>query len=128
HRAGHLQRQQPPVRPRRNAHPLSSDNGRFQLKIPRTLHAVVFATAALSAGAPALRAQTSAAGESAGYQTFVIGDENAHTPDPVSGGLLLSGGGHWNYEAFRWFTAHAGHGHIVVLRASGTTESQDEFY
>jgi cyanophycinase len=98
------------------------------LKIPRTLHAIVFATAALSAGAPALRAQTSAAGESAGYQTFVIGDENAHTPDPVSGGLLLSGGGDWNYEAFRWFTAHAGHGHIVVLRASGTTESQDEFY
>lgn len=63
-----------------------------------------------------------------GYKTFVIGDEAAPTPDPVKGGLLLSGGGDWNYDAFRWFTAHAGHGHIVVLRASGTTESQDEFY
>src|SRR5579862_7241061 len=64
----------------------------------------------------------------AGYQTFVSGDEAAHTPDPIVGGLLLNGGGAWNHEAFRWFTAHAGHGHIVVLRASGTTESQDEFY
>ena len=63
-----------------------------------------------------------------GYRTFVVGDERAHTPDPVSGGFLLSGGGDWNYDAFRWFTAHAGHGHLVVLRASGTTESQDEFY
>ena len=63
-----------------------------------------------------------------GYKTFVIGDEATPTPDPVKGGLLLSGGGDWNYDAFRWFTAHAGHGHIVVLRASGTTESQDEFY
>ncbi len=63
-----------------------------------------------------------------GYKTFVIGDEAAKTPDPVTGGFLLSGGGDWNYDAFRWFTAHAGHGHIVVLRASGTTESQDEFY
>lgn len=63
-----------------------------------------------------------------GYKTFVIGDEATPTPEPVKGGLLLSGGGDWNYDAFRWFTAHAGHGHIVVLRASGTTESQDEFY
>lgn len=63
-----------------------------------------------------------------GYKTFVIGDESKPTPDPVQGGLLMSGGGDWAYDAFRWFTAHAGHGHLVVLRASGTTESQDEFY
>jgi len=63
-----------------------------------------------------------------GYRTFVIGDEAKPTTDPVKGGFLLSGGGDWAYDAFRWFTAHAGHGHIVVLRASGTTESQDEFY
>ncbi|MDV6330261.1 isoaspartyl peptidase/L-asparaginase [Asticcacaulis sp. 201] len=63
-----------------------------------------------------------------GYKTFVIGDEAKPTPDPVKGGFLLSGGGDWALDAFRWFTAHSGHGHIVVLRASGTTESQDEFY
>jgi cyanophycinase len=77
----------------------------------------------LMRSAPAL-----SGGDGPGYQTFVIGDENARTPDPVVGGLLLNGGGDWPYDAFRWFTAHAGHGHIVVLRASGTTESQDEFY
>ena len=74
------------------------------------------------------RAQAATESDGPGYQTFVIGDENARTPDPVAGGLLLNGGGDWNYDAFRWFTAHAGHGHLVVLRASGTTESQDEFY
>ena len=63
-----------------------------------------------------------------GYQTFVVGDESAPTPEPIVGGLLLNGGGDWPTAAFRWFTAHAGHGHLVVLRASGTTESQDEFY
>jgi cyanophycinase len=77
-----------------------------------------------------LAAAVSSAADDAdpGYRTFVIGDEAAHTPDPVVGGLLLNGGGEWNHDAFRWFTAHAGHGHIVVLRASGTTESQDAFY
>ncbi|EGF91251.1 peptidase S51 dipeptidase E [Asticcacaulis biprosthecium C19] len=63
-----------------------------------------------------------------GYKTFVIGNEAAPTPDAVTGGLLMSGGGDWAMDAFRWFTAKAGHGHLVVLRASGTTESQDEFY
>lgn len=63
-----------------------------------------------------------------GYKTFVIGDESRPTPGEVKGGLLMSGGGDWAYEAFRWFVNHAGNGHIVVLRASGTTESQDEFY
>ena len=73
-------------------------------------------------------AQSVAVDTDPGYQTFVIGDESARTPDPVVGGLLLNGGGEWPYDAFRWFTAHAGHGHIIVLRASGTTESQDAFY
>lgn len=63
-----------------------------------------------------------------GYKTFVIGDESRPTPGEVKGGLLMSGGGDWAYEAFRWFVTRAGNGHIVVLRASGTTESQDEFY
>lgn len=63
-----------------------------------------------------------------GYKTFVIGDESKPTPGEVKGGLLMSGGGDWAYDAFRWFVNRAGNGHIVVLRASGTTESQDEFY
>jgi cyanophycinase len=63
-----------------------------------------------------------------GYRTYVIGDEASATPDPVIGGLLLNGGGGWPYDAFRWFTEHAGHGHLVVLHASETTEIQNRFY
>ena len=92
---------------------------------PRSLITLGLIFLAVSLANPA---QAAAVVGGPGYQTFVIGDEAARTPDPVVGGLLLNGGGDWNYDAFRWFTAHAGHGHIVVLRASGTTESQDEFY
>ena len=91
----------------------------------RLLMLVVWATLSAYPARPARAAADSA---NPGFQTFVIGDENAHTPDPVAGGFLLNGGGDWNYDAFRWFTAHAGHGHIIVLRASGTTESQEELY
>src|SRR3546814_3255478 len=49
-------------------------------------------------------------------------------PGPVEPGLLLVGGGEWPLDAFRWMIARAGHGHIVVLRASGAAEAQDEFY
>src|SRR3546814_11677266 len=34
----------------------------------------------------------------------------------------------WPLDAFRWMIARAGHGHLVVLRASGAAEAQDEFY
>ena len=63
-----------------------------------------------------------------GYRTYVIGDESAPTPDPVIGGLLLNGGGDWPYDAFRWFTEHAGHGHLVVLHATAGADLQEHFY
>lgn len=63
-----------------------------------------------------------------GYRSYVIGDEQGKAPGPVRGGLLLSGGGDWDYDAFRWFTACAGHGHVVVLRASGKADLQEELY
>ncbi|MBS0387733.1 MAG: cyanophycinase [Proteobacteria bacterium] len=87
------------------------------------------AGAALAAGAA--RADGASAGSwqgGPGYRTYVIGDESAPTPDPVIGGLLLNGGGDWPFDAFRWFTEHAGHGHLVVLHASEATEIQDRFY
>src|SRR3546814_5045303 len=49
-------------------------------------------------------------------------------PGPVWPGRRLVGGGEWPLDAFRWRIARAGHGHIVVLRASGAAEAQDEFY
>jgi len=62
-----------------------------------------------------------------GYTRYVIGDLAAPTPAKVSPGLLLAGGGEWDTQAFRWFVAQAGHGHIVVLRASGAGDAGDEF-
>lgn len=72
------------------------------------------------AGAPALASDT-------GYTRYVIGDLAAPTPGKVEPGLLLAGGGEWDVDAFRWFVARAGHGHIVVLRASGAGDAGDEF-
>lgn len=55
--------------------------------------------------------------DSKSLKSFVIGDESAKTPNKVSYGILMSGGGDWPYEAFRWFAAKAGNGHVVILRA-----------
>src|SRR3546814_15118978 len=66
--------------------------------------------------------------EGDGYRYYAIGDLDAARPGPVEPGLLLVGGGEWPLDAFRWMIARAGHGHIVVLRASGAAEAQDEFY
>lgn len=64
----------------------------------------------------------------ADYHHYLAGDPAAPTPGPVSGGLLLMGGGDRNYDALRWFVAKAGHGHLVVLRASQGSEVADEFF
>lgn len=63
-----------------------------------------------------------------GYRHYFAGDRALPTPGKVSGGLLLMGGGDRNYDALRWFVAKAGHGHLVVLRASQSTDVADEFY
>lgn len=59
---------------------------------------------------------------------YLEGDLGGPAPAPVSGGLLLMGGGDHNPEAMRWFIAKAGHGHIVILRASQHGEASTEFY
>ena len=63
-----------------------------------------------------------------GYEYYTIGDPAAATPGSVEPGLMLVGGGEWPYDAFRWMIEQSGHGHIVILRASGAAEAQDEFY
>lgn len=62
-----------------------------------------------------------------GYTRYFISDRAAPTPEKRAPGLLLSGGGNWDVNAFRWFTAKAGHGHIVLLRASQGPELGEEF-
>lgn len=63
-----------------------------------------------------------------GYRHYVIGDPATARTGDIQPGLMLVGGGEWPYDAFRWMIERAGHGHIVILRASGDTEAQDEFY
>ncbi len=58
----------------------------------------------------------------------MVGDIDASTPEPVQPGLLLIGGGVHDPDAMAWFLERAGHGHIVVLRASMTTDVADEIY
>ncbi|HJP98009.1 MAG TPA: cyanophycinase, partial [Rhodanobacteraceae bacterium] len=66
--------------------------------------------------------------EHPGYQYFSVGDVAAPTPAKTSPGLLLMGGGREIKAAFQWFAAQAGHGHIVIIRASGDDELQDWIY
>lgn len=63
-----------------------------------------------------------------GYRYFETGDLAAARPGTTEAGLMLVGGGDWPYDAFRWMIEKAGHGRIVILRASGTVEAQDEFF
>lgn len=63
-----------------------------------------------------------------GYTYFEIGDVSASTPHATQPGLMLMGGGEWSYDAWRWFLAQAGNGHIVILRASGDAEAGEEIY
>ncbi len=64
----------------------------------------------------------------ADYGHHVLGNTAATTPGKVQPGLLLMGGGDRNFDALHWFMQRAGHGHIVVLRASQGGEIGEEFY
>ena len=63
-----------------------------------------------------------------GYTYYEVGDVAAQTPGATEAGLMLMGGGDWDYRAWRWFLAKAGHGHVVILRASGDGEAGEEIY
>ena len=63
-----------------------------------------------------------------GYHYYEVGDLEAPRPAATQAGLMLVGGGDWPHDAFRWMIEKAGHGRIVILRASGSTEAQDEFF
>ncbi|OOG61312.1 peptidase T [Rhodanobacter sp. B04] len=63
-----------------------------------------------------------------GYEYYQIGDLNAPRPGHTEAALMLMGGGKWPNKAFAWFAAKGGHGHVVILRASGADEMQKELY
>ncbi|TCM41446.1 beta-aspartyl-peptidase (threonine type) [Novosphingobium sp. ST904] len=92
----------------------------------RAKHRPVMTLALVLGGAALAAASPASAGP--GYRHFAIGDVNAPAAATHSGGLLLMGGGDRNIDAMKWFFAHAGQGHIVILRASYGPEIGEEFY
>ncbi|MDZ3832699.1 MAG: isoaspartyl peptidase/L-asparaginase [Sphingopyxis sp.] len=84
---------------------------------------LLFAAVSLSMTPAAARS-----GKEKPYEHYVFGKRDTPTPGPVSGGLLLMGGGDRNIDAMKWFFAKAGHGHIVVISASYGKEIGEEFY
>ncbi len=64
----------------------------------------------------------------AGYSYYEVGKVNSARPAPTERALLLVGGGDWNLDAFRWFAAKTGHGHLVVIAAYGDGEDGKYFY
>lgn len=83
---------------------------------------------ALAALAASLSLSGAAQARARALEVYLEGDLKGAAPATVSGGLLLMGGGDHNLEAMRWFIAKAGHGHIVILRASQHGEASTEFY
>ncbi|MEO8019739.1 MAG: isoaspartyl peptidase/L-asparaginase [Pseudomonadota bacterium] len=61
------------------------------------------------------------------YDYYSVGKLRSPTPGKTEGALMLLGGGDWPVPAFRWFVERMGHGHLVILRASGTDDLQKDF-
>lgn len=88
------------------------------------------ASLGFAADAPAV-AQTAAVSQHQqrdGYDYYQIGDTAARRRQALKPGLLLAGGGDWHHDAFHWFARQAGHGHVLVLRASGGANLQEELF
>jgi hypothetical protein len=87
----------------------------------RCFAALAFALVAASGGVAKERTPTP------GYTEYDIGDASAPTSGTVQPGLMLVGGGDWPHDAVRWMSERMGHGHLVILRASGTDDLQQDF-
>ena len=63
-----------------------------------------------------------------GFAYYEVGDLDAPRPGPRVPAMMLMGGGEWVPEAFQWWLKQAGHGRVLILRASGKDELQDRLY
>ena len=59
-----------------------------------------------------------AAAQRDGYDYYAIGDPGTATPGRTETALMLSGGGAWLPDVWKWFAEKSGHGHLVILHAS----------
>ena len=85
---------------------------------------LLFATALAACAATPPRPATTGVG----YVEYDIGDASVAATAPVQPGLMLVGGGDWPRDAVRWMSERMGHGRLVILRASGDVEAQEEWY
>lgn len=99
-----------------------------QPSLSRALRAIVLALCFFAPCAGGIAAAAAGpAGVTKGLESFQIGDVAQPTPGKTEAGLMLMGGGNNVDAAFKWLVAKAGHGHIVILRASGDDELQKYF-
>lgn len=88
---------------------------------------IVLAIAAVAAGG-VVHAEDSRGISAAGYRYYEVGDLDAPRPGKTEAAMMLMGGGDWVPEAFHWWVERAGHGRVVILRASGDDNMQKELY
>lgn len=63
-----------------------------------------------------------------GYRYYEIGAVGARRAARTEPAMMLMGGGEWVPAAFQWWLRRAGHGRVVILRASGADELQNRLY
>ncbi|XGB21857.1 cyanophycinase [Streptomyces sp. II-2-2-2] len=66
--------------------------------------------------------------EDPGYRYYEIGAVGAPRAARTEPAMMLMGGGEWVPAAFQWWLGRAGHGRVVILRASGADELQNHLY
>ena len=81
----------------------------------------LFKRVAVLLSALLLAAPLAAAAKDQPYEHYVYGALNTPTPGPVSGGLLLMGGGDRNIDAMKWFFGKAGKPHGPHTSTTGCT-------
>lgn len=107
---------------------MTSPSVHSQPRLLACLSGLLVGLALLGGGGTGALAKAPDSAQRVGYRYYEIGDLKAPRPAAVQPGLMMVGGGEWPYEAFRWMAAKAGHGRIVILRASGDVEAQEEFF
>lgn len=101
----------------------------FSIKrLPGLLRPAALCLLALGLALTGVNAPADPAAARDGYEYYQVGDLTADRPGATEPALLLMGGGEWPHQAFAWLAAKGGHGHFLILRASGGDDLQKELY
>ena len=97
-------------------------------RLPGLLRPAALCLLALGLALTGANALADSAAARNGYEYYQVGDLKATRPGATEPALLLMGGGEWPHQAFAWLAAKGGHGHFLILRASGADDLQKELY